>query len=72
MASTHISQEAVVNVFNPSTQEIEAGESLSSKLAWSTDLSSRVARSTQRNLVSGVLMGEAGYFPKRCSRELRL
>jgi hypothetical protein len=42
----------VVHAFNPSTWEAEAGGFLSSRPAWSTRVSSRTARATQRNPVS--------------------
>ena len=42
----------VTHAFNPSTWEAEAGRFLSLRPAWSTELSSRTARSTQRNPVS--------------------
>jgi hypothetical protein len=42
----------VVHTFNPSTQEAEAGGFLSLRPAWSTKVSSRTARATQRNPVS--------------------
>ena len=42
----------VAHIFNPSTWEAEAGRFLSSRPAWST-VSSRTARATQRNPVSG-------------------
>jgi hypothetical protein len=42
----------VTYTFNPSTWEAEASRVLSSKPAWSTKLSSRTARATQRNPVS--------------------
>jgi hypothetical protein len=42
----------VVHTFNPSTQEAGAGKSLSSRPAWSTKVSSRTARATQRKPVS--------------------
>lgn len=45
-------QAVVVHTFNPSTYETEAGGFLSSKPAWSTQLSFRTARDTQRNHVS--------------------
>jgi len=38
--------------FNPSTLEAEASGFLSLRLAWSTQLSCRTARATQRNPVS--------------------
>jgi hypothetical protein len=41
----------VAHAFNPSTQEAEAGGFLSSRPAWSTKVSSRTARATQRNPV---------------------
>jgi hypothetical protein len=41
-----------MHAFNPSTQEAEAGGFLSSRPAWSTKLSSRIARAIQRNPVS--------------------
>jgi len=44
-------QMAVAHPFNPSTWEAEAGESLSSRAAWSTE-SPRTARATKRNIVS--------------------
>jgi hypothetical protein len=40
----------VAYAFNPSTPEVQAGRSLSSRPAWTTDLSSRVARTVQKNL----------------------
>jgi hypothetical protein len=46
------SRAVVAHAFNPSTQEAEAGRFLSSRPAWSTKLSSRTARATQRNPVS--------------------
>jgi hypothetical protein len=42
----------VAHAFNPSTREAEAGGFLSLRPAWSTELSSRTARATQRNPVS--------------------
>jgi hypothetical protein len=42
----------VAKAFNPSTWEAEAGGFLSSRPAWSTKVSSRTARATQRNPVS--------------------
>ena len=42
----------VAQAFNPSTWEAEAGGFLSSRPAWSTKVSSRTARATQRNPVS--------------------
>jgi hypothetical protein len=42
----------VAHAFNPSTREAEAGRFLSSRPAWSTKVSSRTAKATQRNLVS--------------------
>jgi hypothetical protein len=42
----------VAHAFNPSTWEAEAGGFLSSRPAWSTKVSSRTARATQRNPVS--------------------
>jgi hypothetical protein len=42
----------LAHTFNPSTWEAEAGEFLSLRPAWST-VSSRTARATQRNPVSG-------------------
>jgi hypothetical protein len=42
----------VVHAFNPSTWEAEAGRFLSSRPAWSTKVSSRTAKATQRNPVS--------------------
>ena len=42
----------VVHTFSPSTQNAEAGRSLSLRLAQFTEPSSRTARATQRNPVS--------------------
>jgi hypothetical protein len=42
----------VAHAFNPSTWEAEAGRFLSSRPAWSTNVSSRTARAAQRNPVS--------------------
>jgi hypothetical protein len=42
----------VAHTFNPSTREAEAGGFLSSRPAWSTQVSSRTARAIQRNPVS--------------------
>jgi hypothetical protein len=42
----------VVHAFNPSTWEAEAGEFLSLRPAWFTELSFRTARATQRNPLS--------------------
>jgi hypothetical protein len=39
----------VAHDFNPSTREAEAGGFLSSRAAWSTELSSRTAKATQKN-----------------------
>jgi hypothetical protein len=47
-----MSRAVVAYAFNPSTQEAEAGRFLSSRPAWSTKVSSRTARATQRNAVS--------------------
>jgi hypothetical protein len=44
-------QVLVAHVFNPSTQDAEAGESLTLRPAWSLE-SFRTARATQRNSVS--------------------
>jgi hypothetical protein len=41
----------LAHAFNPSTQEAEAGGFLSLRPAWSTELSSKTARATQRNPV---------------------
>ena len=41
----------VVHTINPRTREAEADGSLSSSLAWSNSVSSRIARATQRNPV---------------------
>ena len=41
----------MANAFNPNAREAEAGRSLNSRTAWSTELSSRIARTTQRNPV---------------------
>jgi hypothetical protein len=46
------SRAVVAHTFNPSTWEAEAGWFLSSRSAWSTKVSSRTARATQRNPVS--------------------
>jgi hypothetical protein len=40
-----------VHAFDPSTQEAETGRFLSLRPAWSTELSFRTARATQRNAV---------------------
>jgi hypothetical protein len=42
----------VAQAFNPSALEREAGRTLSSRSAWSTIVSSKTARATQRNTVS--------------------
>jgi hypothetical protein len=42
----------VAHGFNPSTWDVEAGRFLSSRPAWSTKVSSRTSRATQRNPVS--------------------
>jgi len=42
----------VAHAFNPSTWEAEAGRFMSSRPAWSTELSSRTARAIERNPVS--------------------
>jgi hypothetical protein len=44
--------DVVAHAFNPSTREAEAGGFLSSRPAWSTNVSSRTARAIQRNPVS--------------------
>jgi hypothetical protein len=42
----------VAHAFNLSIRDAEASRFLSSRPAWSTELSSRTARATQKNLVS--------------------
>jgi hypothetical protein len=44
-----LSQAVVMQAFNPSTWEAEAGEFLNLRPAWSTKVSSRTARAIQRN-----------------------
>jgi hypothetical protein len=38
----------VADTFNPSTQEAKAGRSLSVRAAWSTELSFKTARTTEK------------------------
>jgi hypothetical protein len=49
---TGSSREVVAHAFNPSTWEAEAGGFLSSRPAWDYRVSSRTARTAQRNPVS--------------------
>ena len=65
----------MAHAFNPRTWEAEAGEFLSSRPAWSTELvSSRTARATQRNPVlknqkkrKKIIYGnKAPFFPVPC------
>jgi hypothetical protein len=54
----------VAHAFNPSTWEAEAGRFLSSRPAWSTKVSSRTARATQRNPVSKKQQQQKNVFLK--------
>lgn len=42
----------MIHTFNPRTCEVEAGGSLSSKLAWSTQIEVQGSQDTQKKLVS--------------------
>jgi hypothetical protein len=61
----------LVYTFNPSTQEEGKGRSLSSRTAWSTKLSFRTARATQRNPVSKEEEGVEGEERKEGKEERR-
>jgi hypothetical protein len=47
-----MSRVVMAHTFNPNTWEAEAGRFLSLRPAWSTELSSRTARATQKNPVT--------------------
>jgi hypothetical protein len=61
----------VAQVFNPSTQEAEAGRAPSSRLAWST-LSSRTARTIQKNHISKKPKNKQTKKPKGREKEEKL
>ena len=63
---------AAAHAFNPSIWEAEAGRFLSLRPAWSTKVSSRTARATQRNPVSKSQKKKRGWRDGSVGKSTRL